>query len=177
MRRMYSESELRKLIQNSPAEIIEALKNQDVVVKTIEQSVPNKEFDINFRQVPEGITMTKRYCKALVINNLLLICISCTATNTTEASISYPSPQLEIEVDEEVGDKIICVNGEKLSDSYTSDFIIGAITAFYGDNFTNNSSRKIDKVGKNKFRVFLAGTSVGAGATEQYFARQMLSLF
>ena len=177
MRRMFSEKQIKRMVAEAPQEVLEALQNQDLKVKTVEQSEPYKSFDTSFIAPPTGIEMTERYCKVIVVNNILYIIGSFTATNTTESSIAFPSPAFEFEVDDEVGSKIICVNGEKVSDTYTAEAQICSIIVSYDNNFTSSASRKIVKTGKNKIKVYFAGGSIAAAGTEQYHGRQWISLF
>ena len=193
MRRMYSQNQIKEMIKESPSEVVEALKGQDINVngitskgiattgaitgKSLDITNPAKSFNLVLSNIPEGLSINERFMKAHVSCGLLLIIASFTATNNTESSISFTSPQIDFEVDNATGDKIICANGDKLSDEMVgSEIIIANMISSYGSNFTMFNSRKITKVGKNQVRLFLSGASVGAGATEQYIGRQWLSL-
>ena len=176
MRRMFSQKQIEEMISSNPEKVLEALQNQDLEVKSISANSPVKEFELTIGSIT-GMTFEKRYAKAFVSGGILYIIASIVGTNNTEATITASSIDLTFEVDDEVGDKIICVNGEKLSAPYTSNVQICEILSSTGSNFNVVNSRKVDKTAQNKIRLYLAGGNVSAGATEQFIGRQWIALF
>lgn len=203
MRKMFSRNEIIELIRKNPEAVLKALLGQDINVngitskgiantgglanigdvaitgdltaKSLKQSEANKVFEININS-RAGVEFTKRYCKALLINNILYICASFTAKNISDSPITLSSLELQFDVDEDTGSKIICVDGSNVNDTETSNVNIGALTSYYGENFTNANPRKIIKLLRNKISFFTGAPTLQAGATEQFFARQYLIL-
>ena len=64
MRKMFSKNQIKRMVAESPEEVVEALVNQDVKVKTIEQSEANWDLDISalpMNNLPSGVSLTHIY--------------------------------------------------------------------------------------------------------------------
>lgn len=148
-----------------------------ITAKILEQTEANKIYLLSNPSL-SGRTLTEIYNKAIVINNMLYIFANFKVTNETESDISSSSVSFDIEVDNEVGDKIYCLNGEKLSDDYTSN---QPICPFYSSNTSGNtfdtfSSRAISKVAKNVMRIYLLIPAMTPNAERLVSGRQFLCL-
>ena len=171
MRRMYSINELTELIRKN------LLSGEfDIIGNTISPKHPSKEYEIT-ADILGDRTLNLIYNKAFVSAGLLFIILNFTLKNETESSISASNVSFVFEVDEEVGDKIYCLDGEKLSDDYTTTKQISAFTCVYGQYLNNLATNSISKVAKNKIKIFVPVQTLSAGASEQFTGRQYLSLF
>lgn len=169
MRRMFSKKQIEEMLP-------EALEGKDLKVKTIEAEEPNKEFSISVNNI-RGYTYTQRYCKSLVLSKILFIIMSFVLTNETEETITAGTTSYDLEVDDETAEHIICVDGEKLSDPYTSNKIISSMIFTRGDGLDAMGSDAITKVAKNKIRINFYAPARNAGQSWQVVGRTFLSLF
>ena len=112
MRRMFSEKQIISLVK-------EAVKNEDLLVKSLDIKEPVAVFDVTPYAL-EGRTLTERYNKAILTSGLLLIVLNYVLKNETASAQAQANITFRVSVPEEVGDKIICFNGEKLSDPYVA---------------------------------------------------------
>ena len=169
MRRMFSEKQIGEVAQ-------EQLQDKDLKVKTIEQSQANKVFDMSL-YVSGSLTHTPRYEKAFVINNILYMVLSYVMTNETEATIGSTTMGFDFVVDSEVGDKIICTNGEKVSADFTANALVCGFPAFRGSILSSTNNGSIYKVAKNKLRIVMfTNQNINAGDSLEFEGRSFISL-
>lgn len=174
MRRMYSKKQIEKMALESS---LEGFKSKDVVVKTIKQTEYNKSFDIQYNSPFTGATMEKIYSKAIVINNILYLVSMLKITNDSESVQTISSMSGNVLLDDETASKIFCVDGESLNEPFTTNKNIADIRSAWGNNLTNQGSRKIDKSAKNQFTFFTGITSsLAVGASDVIIARTFFVL-
>lgn len=167
MRRMYSENQ-----------IVKVLEDKDVKVKRIEQSEVNASYDFSNPNLGSR-ELSFSYNKAFIINNILYVLVNGALHNPTEESIASGNISFDIVLPDEVGDKIFCLDGEKLSDDFTSQkiictFCVGSSTSLgYIDSLT---TRSITKSSKNTLRVNVNLGSMVAGSYRYISGRTFLSL-
>ena len=164
MRRMYSEKQLVETTQ-------EILREGNFSVEK-----PQKSFDVEEGSTG-GRTMDVIYNKVVVSGGILYVILNYVAKNETESTIASGNISFDAEVDDETAEKIYCLDGEKLSDPYTSQKQITNILSSKGPYLSSVSSNAISKVAKNRIRIFQTVSSLNAGTEEQQTARQFLTLF
>lgn len=163
---MYSEQQLVKVIEE-----------QDLKPKTLEQQEPNSSFDVSVAQNTSGLTFTPRYCKALVINNVLYIVMSYVLENETAASIGASNIQFEIQFDAKTGSNIICTNGKSLNDPDAETEQVCSFRIAYGTTFSSQVNTYMFRSGLNKLAFWISsGAAIAAGASSQYEGRVFLAL-
>ena len=125
MRRMFSEKQLKELN-------LKTLQENDVVVKTIEQTQPN--FEVNIAPVltasalGKGLELETVYNKCAVYGNILYIVMVNKVKNPTESSVSVTyedSVVANITIDEKYANKIYDTDGKKASESSTALISLG----------------------------------------------------
>lgn len=169
MRRMYSESELKRLIS-------EHIANSDVIAKSLNIKEPVAVYDFEAYDLA-GRTLTDRYSKAILSSGLLLLVFNYVLTNNTGESQSQANMVFTLTLPDEIAEKIICFNGEKLSDPFTESVQVANIGCSYGQYLTTWATRGISKVAKNKLGITIVCPALNTGISEQFTARQWLSLF
>lgn len=136
MRKMFSKNQIKRMVAESPEEVVEALANQDVKVKTIEQSEANFEFDFSeamqtaFDNTPAlaDCELTIAFAKCQVFDRILLIVASFKITNNGETSVSAGSFSPRIDLTP-IASKIYDQNGTPLSQSTDANTrIAGAVS-------------------------------------------------
>ena len=132
MRRMYSEKQIKRMIAESSDEVVESLVNQDVKVKTIEQSEPNWSANDIFDELntPEGLTYEKIYGRFEEINGVLYIVHCFKLTNATESALAF-NPLKYIVLPEKIAKKIIDLDGKSVHVTGSSANICSTI-GLYG---------------------------------------------
>lgn len=129
MRRMYSENELRRLIGSASDEVLQALQNQDLKVKTIEQSEPNWELEVEAILTDgirnSGLVISSQYTKALIYNNVLYIVCACDISNPTGSNIDITANQgvqFEMTIPESIGSKLYDWDNKDLTEVPVADY-------------------------------------------------------
>ena len=110
---MWSKKQIKKLISESSTEVIEALQNQDLKVKTLEQSEAN--WTGEFSSFPEHTSFTG-FKGVKVVNNILWIIIS---GNLSADSDYTAQSSVLVYIDntpKKYTDKIYTIDGNVLSD-------------------------------------------------------------
>lgn len=204
MRKMFSKEQLEKMISEKIAlESVEAIKNKDVALgdvsaknitcKDLDASgnISGKkitaekldvekalhEFDIDFTNTG-GRTATKRYMKGIVSGGFLYIIISAVFSNETESTIASSNVQLRLDnIPTSIGDKIICVDGVKVSDAESHVNQICSISFHKGSTFYFENNSYIYKNGQNNIAMNVNVSALEAGASEQVEGRVFISLF
>ena len=169
MRRMYSKNELRN-------ETLDLLSKESVRIKSLNLDEPYKSFDLTPVEL-SGRTLTVRYNKVIVSSGILFIIVNYVLKNETEETLPQANIVFSFDVPSEIGDKIICFNGEKVSDNFTSGQQIASFEVVYGQYLTNQANRGISKTAKNKIAITLLCPQQNAGVSEQFTGRQWLALF
>ena len=140
MRRMYSENQIKEMIENAPEQVVKALENQDVKVKTIEQSEANWSIDlseISMAGLDESLEYTPIYERIEKIGNCLFIVATFKIKNPTESTIGIGNVSLSVNIDkEEIASKIIDFGGKALNETAPAyeQRQISADVGFKGDN-------------------------------------------
>lgn len=118
MRRMYSEKQLENIVD-------EHLEVSDVKVKTLEQSEPNWSLDIETFVNITGGTATPIFCRIQQINQELHFIFLGKIENTSGSTIqAYQTTDLDIELPQEIAEKIYDYQGYKASETPTNDYLI-----------------------------------------------------
>ena len=138
---------------------------------------PYKTYDLTPSPTVGSRTFTNIYSKAIVSGGLLLLLANFRLANETEAIISAENISLILEVDDEIGDKIYCLNGEKLSDNYTSRQDIATMGVTSGIYLNSYNVRPISKIGKNKLEIVIYVPQLAVNDDIPFSGRQFLSLF
>ena len=126
MRRMFSEKQIKNIVADAPEQVVKALENQDVKVKTIEQSQPNWEFDI--KDILNPLVFKDKsnlYAKMVLLNKELSIVISGSYVAQTESN-TYKNfvANAALTIPEEIASKIYRADGTTINEapSTTSGF-------------------------------------------------------
>ena len=186
MRRMFSEKQIKKMIQEAPAEILEAIKNQDVKVKTIEQSEANFTGEITSFVNTSGGTSNLIYGRVQQINGELHIVFIGSIANETESAITfYGTNEVSVTLPEEIADKIYDMAGNKVTTSDTNIRISGSHAYGARDTGSDMSKYYSDVVfivkhnGANKISLTFSRPnqiSIPAGETAYFEGRVSLDL-
>lgn len=120
MRRMFSQKQIEELIR-------EHLLTSDLKVKTLEQSEPNWEVELepslSSSASDKGLTLTPIYNKLQLINGILYLVLINSIENPTESSISIGTGDtIQVSVSgipEEISSRIYDFAGKKVSESGT----------------------------------------------------------
>lgn len=134
MRRMFSEKQIKRLIAENPAAVLEALKGQDISAKTLEQSEPNVDIEMTeVAALPEGLVLTKYYEKAIIVNNILYITLNYNIANPTENSISLTNNWLtkKAVIPSKYASKIYRADGENITGSPSATLTLNWIAPLY----------------------------------------------
>ena len=138
MRKMFSKNQIKEIIANNPSEILEAISNQDVQVKTIEQSETSWDGNLTYDSgVPAGLTLTPIYNKATILNNVLHLVLCFRLDNESGSTVTIPAANLmrfvTSNVPDKYGAKIIDVEGYNLTSGTNETTIIrvGAAASSY----------------------------------------------
>ena len=179
MRRMFSEKQIKRMIAESSAEVVESLVNQDVKVKTIEQSEPNWQINNIFDNISiaEGLTYEKAYGRFEEINGVLYIVHVFKITNNTEASINFVLSK-NITLPEDIAKKIYDVTGKNVNEQ-SSNNILSAY-AMYGTGSELVSSRVFTLRNTTTTNLMsyisASATPIAAGASVYFTFREFLTL-
>ena len=181
MRRMYSKEELRKIVLNS-------LENEDVKVKTIEQSEYEYSQEIELTPTITGAVVEDIYSRCVVSDGFLHIILNFKVSNPTESPISgYSLINTPINLPKKYAQKIVDIDGKSIAENNPDKFIACAhafwgpadIMAFGAIGAQNvwmglNNSSTLDRM-----NLVLIGSSqiqIQAGKTHLVSARLSLSL-
>lgn len=184
MRRMYSENQIKKIVSAAPEAIKEALVNQDLKVKTIEQSEANFAAELNnIASLPEGVTLNMYYEGVKVINGILYVVVNCSLTNTTESSVSMPNNWLNITFDiSKYASKIYRRDGQSIDNAKSATNEDNFIAPLYTKRdiylfIPNDLGAYLDQWDTNKIRIaFAGGFNIAAGSTMLVSGRTFLTL-
>lgn len=126
MRRMYSENQIKKIVSAAPEAIKEALVNQDLKVKTLEQSEAN--YELNLQEIIRNSSQYSSYFKSdtfyaafKVINGILWFILSGKAVTKAESTgnktltINIPN-----DFKQKFYDKIYKADGKNMSEASDS---------------------------------------------------------
>ena len=178
---------VKQTISQSPQEVLEALQNQDLKVKTIEQSEANFELDISdvaIADLDAGLEYEPIYERFLVFGNILYIVLCFKYNNTTETPITASSnASLKIELPTEIASKIYDLDGKNVHETNAQD--ISADFMFRGDTSYPDRLNRGSAVWtisntnqSNKLSINLLGTtaSIPASGHISYSFRTFLTL-
>ena len=114
MRKMFSKNQIKEIVN-------QGLLNEDVKVKTIEQSEPNFEFNLdlsNLNGLPQDCEVEDVYTKIVQWNRELHIVFNFKITNNGEsATTGFTSTSNYIDLPEEVAERIIDFAGKSVAES------------------------------------------------------------
>ena len=172
------------------AQVLSALENQDLKVKTIEQSEANFKLDDTKFSItaPTGIEVTKKYCAIEVINNIFYIILNYEFYNPTESSISIGNlSYITInDIPEDIGSKIFTSQGHNLTEiTANEEGITGGRMASDNANpnagfySTHNIAVNKPAGNGNQNKIYLKPrdvSNVGSGARCNYTFRTFLTL-
>ena len=173
---MYSQGELKRIT-------LDMLKNEELKVKTIEQSEPNWKYDLSLEGIsfPEGVNATLIYGRLELINGILFFVSSLKLENTTENNISINDVVVNINnMPAEIGSKIYDILGKKVSESIDLNTLITEYSIFKS-NRVGTASNVIGRMGNNQsansMYVRLANSNtLNAGDTQYFTARTFLTI-
>lgn len=182
MRKMYSKKQIENMALQST---LEGVKNEDVIVKTVEQTNPNWTLDLSNVQItfPSGFTGTNIFSRIQKINGELEIIFTFSITNNGDTTATPSNVQLgSFNIPSEIGSKIIDIGGDDLTKSIASEYV--AIAGSRAVNSTNTSVfggnygiLSLSHNGANKlFIAMYFLQAIAAGATHYYSARIQLTL-
>ena len=188
MRRMFSEKQLGIVA-------LEQLTDKDLKVKTLEQSEFNYSipFELNASQ---SLTINNIYNRFAVIDNVLFVIVNFILTNSTGETKTLGSGyghvgNLQFEIDSEIANKLVDINGVKVSEVATNDTLISSspcqiLTSKVLDAtsvFYNGRLSLVNRSSANKLSVQVAlngGSSnritIADGASLYITARMALTL-
>ena len=197
MRRMYSQAELSAIIKevfledvasgqiDLPDLIEQALpevdfstadfSGVDFEAKTLNQSQPNKEFEVEL-VTPTYLTHTAKYEKALIVNNVLYLILAYSLENATEEAHSE-FILFNFTLDDDTASKIYCEDGTTVNDPYTAPLLICGFPAYRGSALNLNNNGDVRKIAKNKIQISITSQSLNAGTSPLYEGRNFLMLF
>lgn len=121
-----------------------------------------KEFTPSYYDT-SGRTREGIYSKAFVTAGILYLVVCDKWKNETSSTIGQSNISITFVFDNDIGGKIYCYNGEKLSDNYTSQQRIAGITYGYGQWLNQNARSVMIKTGKNQLQITLSIPSLTAG--------------
>ena len=175
MRRMYSEEQLKKLVSESPEAVVAALQNQDLKVKTLEQSDANAEFDISFSTDLQGCEESATaFKKCKVINGVLYFIVETKLTNNTGANVTFSNLAFIVNVSDEVGKKIFKDDGKSIY-----EYEEGQGTIISNDQANRDSSvvaLAVRCYGKNKIQPYISSFTINNGASTNVSIRFFYTL-
>lgn len=117
-RKMWSKKQIKEVVSDSPSEVLKALQNQDLKVKTIEQSEYEYVKDFTLSSADSDFTFASAFTKILVKNKSMYICIVERVSNTGATSKSCTLENIVInDLPLKYQDSIYDVNGKKLSEA------------------------------------------------------------
>lgn len=123
MRRMYSEKQIQKLVQEAD------WSGVDLKVNTIEQDEPNWELDLDLSELhnlPADCEVTNVYSKIIQWNRELHIIFNFKITNNgASTSLSFNSTNNYIELPEAIAERIIDFEGKSVKESSTAPICAG----------------------------------------------------
>lgn len=175
MRRMYSENQLVKV-----------LEDKDIVAKTLKQTQTNYSLDISSLEVinlTEGIEHEFIYGRLEEINNVLYIVWFGKFTNTTEENKTFTNCDIVVHLDSEIAKRIIDSDGKSVHELSTGR--ISADMAFKGDSVYPASLNRFtgvvsiqNKSSENDMYIspFIGGQTITAGQTQLFCFRTFLTL-
>lgn len=144
----------------------------------IEQSSPNNSFEVSVGNNTSGLTVTLRFAKMMVINNVLHAIYSYELKNETEAEIASSQIRFDCLLNDEIASKVLLMNGKMLNDATPSLGQVCHITVARGSTFGNVANTYLFAQAKNKIAGnFSSSQAIAAGASVQYFARAEIVLF
>lgn len=188
MKRMWSKIQLIALIiATMAANIVNALKGKDIVVKTLEQTEANWTKDLNSLTLysPTGFSVQNLFCRLQKINQELEVIFTFSITNTGASSAAPANIQCDnISIPQEIGSKIFDVLGKNLTESGSLTAIAGTPMVAYNDTPANSPVFNVSKAvlslshnGANNLFVAMYGFgAIAAGATATYSGRIQLTL-
>lgn len=179
MRRMYSEKQIGQVAKQE-------FVNEDIKVKTIEQSEPNYSADFSSKEMLDlntGIEYNPIYARLEQIGNVLYIVNVFELENTTESTLNIGNTRLKVSLPKSIGDKIIDVNGHALSEVEITSTAISADIGLKGDQYyPGDLNRKIFNVtlnhtAKDELTIsFFELGSINGGQTQLCSFRTFLTL-
>lgn len=188
MRRMYSENQIKNLIAESPEKVLEALQNQDLKVKTLEQSEANWSLPIESFGKLGSLDPTIAFARIQKVNQELEIVVSVSYANETESTVSaYATDSSVIELPSEIANKIYDCNGVKVSENTSSAIYIASSSAYASKTKSTDMSKLtgaprlflFNVNQNNKMNIIFASNSaiqVDAGGTTIIEGRIQLAL-
>lgn len=171
MRRMYSENQL-----------VNVLEDKDIVAKTIKQKEPNWKvdssvFDTVGSTLPEGVSYEKVYATFEEINGVAYFVWNFKIKNETETSYNF-SLSKNIDLPEEIADKIYDFDGKKVSESNSSN--ICTANTFYGfatELYNTKQTTIRNSLTENRIQIiFVSAVVVNANSTCNLSFRIFLTL-
>ena len=120
MRRMYSEEQVKKLVSESSNQILSALANQDLKVKTIEQSEANTQVTIEAPTIT-GLTKLNEFCILEQVNKTLRFVFVARYKNEGESAVTMRLGSWTISnIPADIGEKIFDMEGKNLTQAATA---------------------------------------------------------
>ena len=139
MRKMFSKNQIKRMVAESPQEVLEALQNQDLKVKTIEQSQANWECDIKSLLESSIIAdSSSLYAKFVQYGNTIYFILSgkfINGTNTDQNAVLIDNK--DIVIPDEIASKIFRADGSKLNENTSGT---GKDLYICGDSFIRNTN-------------------------------------
>lgn len=142
MRKMFSEKQIKQMIQNSPEEISKALENKDLSVNTLRQKSFSYIEDLDFYN-PTDLTINRLFTKAVLSDRTLSLVISLEIKNETANAVSFDAIYGKtITPPDEIKELIYDIDGKTLKeDPLTANTNIQIRTDFAVCNNHNGSQR------------------------------------
>ena len=163
MRRMYSEEQIRRFISSSSKEVNNAIVNNALVIDKKAVSVGDR-------------TLVDNYNKVIINAGIMLLITNFELKNETESDIAGTNCTITFDIPEEFSDKIFCLDGEKLSATYTSYKKILAYEGQYGNNLQSGIRFDVFKSAKNQIKVQFTPGTMAANSSAYYDGRIFMAV-
>ena len=139
MRRMYSKNQVKGIVETGDLNVNGA----------ISQSKANYDFDLSDKtpvNLASGFEYRCIYGRLEVINNILYVVWVFGLKNTNESATNSGNVFIQVEMPNELGDKIIDVNGKKVSEQIDNETQITCDVLFHGSNSYPEQINRTQKI-------------------------------
>ena len=159
---MYSENQIAEIVKKYPLAVVEALKGQNVSVKSLIQE-PIASFDFDLPNYT-GFTKKQWFTKIIIIGNECHIIGNAYYHNNGESAATQRFTQFLLTIPEEIGKRIYDANGDTLDKEPQSNAYIRSAYVANTSGVSNVHSLRIQHAEKNKLSIYeVDNSSVPAG--------------
>ena len=177
MRRMYSLAQIQAIVALMASKGELDFSDVDLAVKKLKVEEAEYTFDLTPDNLGDRV-WTNRYSKAFVSGGVMYIIVSGVISNPTEGAISAGTIRMILSnIPKEIGDKIICFNGDPVSGTEGSLPQICSFATHRGNTLSSETNGYIFRNAQNSMSITIGVGNLNAGADEQVEGRQFISLF